>query len=332
MWNPFKDSKKSPETRRNRVHEIANNLRDNNQSHEIPDAIISLNPAELTKKENEARFHLIGLFASHQKQHEEAIVWFTQGLKHVPNSQLMQYSLGQEYIFMRESKKAFELFDRCQYPNLPAEYILKMSKYAYIYDQYERGIAYVTQFFQHYWNLKILDDQFLAMRGLPLFNVVWDHLAVHCILSKTNNILIDYTAKVKSQCQDYDFEYLDAQLKAYVEDDSYELLEIISARLDQPTEHTFNTEYNRTKLICLNLLHFNTYEEGIELLHSVVEPQLQDIVLLANAALGDRFDMREQEEKSIQQFLLHQPLLFGPEIALPFGFIPYQEKLKKIIR
>jgi hypothetical protein len=336
MWNRIKE-RASIDSRRNIVHELVNQLRQENKLDQIEESIKQLAPNSLNKKENEIRFHLLGLHASRRQQHQEAIHHFQEGLKFVPNSHLLKFFEGQEYIFLRTPRKAFEIFDECHFPMLPSEYILKMSHYAYIYDQYDRGMDYITEFVPTYVELKNLDDHFLATRGLPFFNVVWDHLAVHGILSHNKDRVLQLSNTIKENCSEYDFNYLDAKINAYLGDDSNQLNSLLSSYVAQEEQYGVQYAYNRLQLLCFNYVDIHDYDEALGLLDSIAIEKndfswLGDVILLAKAVAANKFDKSYDEEEYIEQFLRNQPYLFGPEIILPFAFLPYQEKLKKIIR
>ncbi len=336
MWNRLKERIRI-DPRRNIVHELVNQLRQQDKWDQIEESIKQLAPHSLNKKENEVRFHILGLHASRRQQHRQAIQYFQEGLQFVPNSHLLKFSEGQEYIFLKTPRRAFEIFDQCHFPMLPSEYVLKMSHYAYLYDQYERGIDYISEFLPIYLELKNLDDHFLTTRGLPFFNVAWDHLAVHCILSHNKDRVIQLSNTIKENCSEYDFNYLDAKINAYLGDDASQLNDLLSSYVAQEEQYDVQYAYNRLQLLCFNYVDILDYDDALSLLDNIAIEKndfswLEDVVLLAKAVAANKFDKSYDEEEYIEQFLKRQPYLFGPEVILPFAFLPYQEKLKKTIR
>jgi len=132
--------------------------------------LIAINKNELSQKEIESWYHLFGICAFQQKNHDLAKERFNEGLQRIPNSSDIKFSLAQEYIFLGNSDKAFQLFDECIFPEIPRDFALAESRYAYLFSEYEKGISYVLDFFRLYKEVKILDDHFLYIRGLPFLS------------------------------------------------------------------------------------------------------------------------------------------------------------------
>lgn len=321
---------------KNIVDETVSNLLKEGKQNQIEAELNKISIDDLSSVEKEAWFQVRGILAFQRADHIDAVKWFNEGLHHVPTSQKIMFSLGQEYIFLKKPKDAFALFDKCEFPEVSSQFVLAMSRYAYLYDEYERGMAYTSQFFTFYWQLKILDDNFLYMRRLPFFSVAWDHFAVHCILGKHLDELKKITLKAKTTCSDFDFDNLDLELRAHTENDYKNLIEQIKARISNALSN-FPSGYSRARLACFESFYATDYQDAISQLDNLKLAEndhqwLLDIILLAKANLANKFNMRIEEEKYVTNFLMKQPLLFEPEHAWSFGLLSYQEKLKYTIR
>ena len=61
----------------------------------------------------------------------------------------------------------FACFDGCVFPKVPSSYVLAAARYAYLWGDAERGSKYVAPIADAYFQLGIVDDHFLYVRGLP---------------------------------------------------------------------------------------------------------------------------------------------------------------------
>ena len=100
------------------------------------------------------------------------------------------------------------MFDKASFPNVPAAYVIFAARYCYLWDRYDKSIEYLTQFIRIFYEIKIADDQFLYMRGLPFYNVIWSGLGASFEL--TNNLaeLARITHESKARLSDYSFDDL----------------------------------------------------------------------------------------------------------------------------
>ncbi|TXH02524.1 MAG: hypothetical protein E6R07_14985 [Nevskiaceae bacterium] len=187
-------------------------------------------------------------------------------------------------------------------------------------------------FFEFYQKLKILDDHFLYVRGLPFFGTWWSYLAALSILSGDTKELNDVTEYVSSNCHDYDFEYLKAELTAYREDQPQILLPFVEKRLEG-VRPDFPNGYSFMKRAVIKGRIATSQEEANLLLDNVSlkendPPWLADIRTLAKAEIAHRFSNIEVEGRRIDEFMAKQTMLLEPDIALNFHLLRYQETLK----
>jgi len=334
-WNPFK--KKSIDRNRNIVDDLANKLQEKGATEKLEKELLTLKSTKLNDKEVEAWHHLYGICAFQKSDHELARKRFENGLEISPNSVQIKFSLAQEYIFLGSPDPAFTLFDDCLFPDLPREYVLYMSRYAYLHNEHQRGIEYLENFFNIYMDLKILDDHFLYVRGLPFFHLAWSCLAAHCILGNKTQFLEEMTDKIRSNCHDYDFSFLYIELKAILEDNYSLLIEPIKKNLEDNKKYKTPTGHNSLRIAIFESHSENNYEKAIQIIDSVQLDEndfhwLEDVRTLAKAFTARKFRKKDDENSLVDNFTSRQPLLFEHNHAVDFGLLIYQEELKNRVR
>ena len=142
------------------------------------------------------------------------------------------------------------------------------------------------------------------------------------------------TKFVTKNCRDYDFDFLRAELKAYRDDWPQYLLEALEKRLRSIPKGGFPTGYTRMNIAVVKARTAVMFEAARDILASVTLseqdfPWLEDVRTLALADAASRFGISAFENERVEAFLLRQPMLFEPDIALNFHLLRYQEKLKR---
>lgn len=182
MWNLFKRKQVAPRTeptvQPNSVEALANGLQSSGRIEDLEFELENLDKSKLTHAELEAWWHLYGIAAFRTGRHNEATKRFEEGYKHFPGSAQIRFSLGQQYEQAKRIDRAFELFGSCVFPEIPREFAFAQVRYAYLWNRYSEGRLMLRPFLDAYKNLKILDDHFLFVRGLPFFGTWWSYLAL----------------------------------------------------------------------------------------------------------------------------------------------------------
>ena len=340
MWNPFRKKNEVDKTRAsaipdqgNRVDELANALQSEGRIKDLESELKKFNQSSLSQAEQESWWHLYGIVAFQDGRDTEALERFKEAYAKFPESAQIRFSLGQQYIRKKDPEKGFELFRSCTFPAIPREYALAEARYAYVFGRYDDGFLFIRPFFDAYKHLKILDDHFLYVRGLPFFGRWWAYLAAFAILSGELSELESVTQFVVENCHDYDLEYLQKELKAYRDDKPAHLLEVTEKRLSTMPEGNFPTGYTRMAVAVIRARTATTFEDakkhldGMELSEQD-SPWLEDIRVLALAEAAHRFGEVSIEQENVAAFLKRQPMLLEPDIALNFHLLRYQESLK----
>jgi len=239
-----------------------------------------------------------------------------------PDSGQIAFSLGQEFEFRADSNKMFSLFDECRFPKVPASYALAQARYAYLWSDLERAKSYIEPILDAYWKLRIADDTFLYMRGLPFFGQTWAYLAAFLELQGRLDELETRTAAAASRISDFNFEPTMKFLKAVRSDD-------YSPYLQEPRR---GTAYERTLAAVLLAARARTYADAAAKLEAVALtendfPWLADILLLAKCVNAYRLTGHD-DDALVTAFFEKQPLLFEPDHAFNFRGLWDQERLK----
>jgi hypothetical protein len=345
MWNPFRRKIKDAQVGQsrvanrqvNRVDELANTLQREGRVKELESELKKIDFEALSAGEQESWWHLYGITAFQEGRDAEARARFQTGYEKFPNSSPIRFSLGQQYIRAGSVEEGFALFRACKFPEISREYALAQARYAYLWNRYDDGFFFIRPFFAAYKKLKILDDTFLYLRGLPFFSRWWSYLAAFSILSGDTKELEEVTRFVTKKCYDYDFEYLNTELRAYRYDKPELLLELLEGRLVAMQGGEFPTGYTRMSIAVIKTRTASTVQAAQDMLFGVSLskqdfPWLEDIRTLALAEVACRLGDPVLENEHTETFLARQPMLFEPDIALNFHLLRYQEGLKQRVR
>lgn len=341
MWNPFKKKSASSidgqpvsiKAKTNCVDDLANSLQAQGRIAELETELMALYASPLSLSEQESWWHLYGICAFQDGRDDEALDRFQQAFEKFPSSAQIRFSLGQQYIRAKQIEKGFELFLTCKFPAVSREYAMAQARYAYIWSRYEYGVAFLRPFFDAYRELRILDDHFLYVRGMPFFGRWWAYFASFCILSGDLAELDLVTNDASTNCHDYDFDYLYAQLGSYRKSEPSLLIGALEERLAKLLDGNYSSGYTCMNLAVAKAKAANTLSDANAILTGVMltdrdPPWLEDIRILAIAEAANRFGVSAIEQKNIEAFLLRQPMLFEPDIAINFHLLHYQELLK----
>ena len=339
MFRYFRKKKreKKEELAINRVDELVNTLHIESRLDEYERELIKLDLPSLSAVEKESWWHHFGIVAFKDGRDDEALTRFKQAYERFPDSAMIRFSLGQQYIRTNDVNKGFELFQKNNFPDFPREYAFTQARYAYLWNRYDEGINYLRPFIKYYKEVKILDDHFLYVRGLPFFGRWWKFLAAFSILKGDFKELEDVTKHVVQHCHDYDFDYLKLELDAYKNNFPDALLPQLEKKLEDTNQEIFPTGYLRMIIASINMQDVKSIEDAKDLINHVtlIEkkdfPWLEDVKTLLLAEAAHRLENQSLEKELVNSFLIKQPLLFEPYLIIEFWLLHYQETLKKRI-
>jgi hypothetical protein len=336
MWNPLKKKVKQQPPGNpppNRVDELANSLQREGRIADLEGELEKIDQSKLNRSELESWWHIYGITAFRTERQQQATARFEEAYRRFPESAQIRFSLGQQYVLDRQIERGFALFRSCTFPEVSRAHVLAQVRYAYLWNRYDDGRLMLQPFFKAYQELKILDDHFLYVRGLPFFGQWWSYLAALSILGGDTQELESVTAYVSHNCQDYDFEYLKAELLAYRHDRPQVLLPFLENRLEAAGADFPNGYSSMNRAIIKGRVAPNPQQAeellaGVELKANDF-PWLADIRTLARAEIAHRYSQPDVENNRVDQFMARQPMLFEPDIALNFHLLRYQERLKQ---
>ena len=342
MWNPFRKKNKArsprppgpPEADINRVDSLANTLQREGRVAELENELNKLDQSGLTRVEQESWWHLYGIVAFQDGRDAEALQRFESAHKRFPDSAQIRFSLGQQYIRGKSIDKGFELFRTSRFPEVSREFALAQARYAYLWNRHSDGLLFIRPFFEIYKQVRILDDHFLYVRGLPFFGRWWSYLAAFSVLSRDYSELESVTEYAVKNCHDYDFDHLQNELRAYMDDAPEVLLPALEQRLLNMPAGQFPSGYTRMNIAIIKARFATSFEHAQELSADVSpsdsdSPWLSDIRTLALAEAAHRLGKPTVEGKHVESFLTRQPMLFEPDIAVNFHLLRYQENLSR---
>jgi hypothetical protein len=310
----------------NRVHDLVAALQKEGRVGALEEELKKLDPSTLSPEEEEPWWHMYGCAAFRAGREIEALERFEEGYKKFPQSAAIRFSLGQQHIRAGVVEKGFELFRSCKFPVVSREWALCQARYAYLWNRYQEGIDFLMPFFEAYKQVKILDDHFLYVRGLPFFGRWWGYLAAFSILSDDLNRLESITDYLAENCLDYDFDYLRLKLRACRDGATSALLEAMERKDGPPTAYVL------MNIAAIRAQEASTLDAARQTLADVglsaQDSWLDDVRTLALADAAHRFGDPALEQECITVFLKRQPLLLEPDDALNFQLLRYQEHLK----
>lgn len=331
MFWKHKQKKQTPS--RNRIDDLANKLQQENKIDQLEMELFKFDPTILEGYEKESWYHLYGIIPFRQGNRDLSFQRFQEGIKHCPDSASLLFSLGQEYEFKADTDQMFRCFDRAKFPKAPAQYALAQARYAYLWNQYKKAISYIEPLISVYFELKILDDTFLHIRGIPFFSQTWAYLAAHYLLIDELSELKNITTRAEAECSNFDFAYLKAELKGIESGDFSDLEQRLERSVAQSGKNNWPSGYHAMRLSILKSQATDSPEEAERMLDSVILhendfPWLDDMRLLAKCELAHRLTDSGREDALVQQFVKRQQLLFEPDNAINFNLLKYQENLK----
>lgn len=316
--------KESPEA-------LAQRLQQAGKFEDLESELQRYNPKKLSAKDRESYYHLRGIVSFRKGDHLQALKRFQEGLKECPDSQLIKFSLGQEYEWLGDSHRAFELFDQCSFPGLPGRYCLAMSRYAYLWSEYARMERYLLPVAEAYFELGIADDHFVYVRGLPFYAQTFTYLLAAARQQDNFLKIEDLLVRSEASLSEYDFSSLRLFTRALKQRDSKLILEFLHSKIAAANPQ-FPQGYQKVQLACFEVSNLSSVEEGEACLNVPLTekdfPWLADILLAKRAELFHKHQRVRDADVLEQELLSKQALLLEPDYAVYFNLLDFLEQLK----
>jgi hypothetical protein len=286
----------------------------------------------LADGEQEMWYRARGIVEFRTNERARAREIFEEGVGHFPTSGWLNYGLGQEYEAQGRIDEMIACFQHVRLERVGSPTVLAMARYYYLWNRFELGQRAIQPIFDRYYELKIADDMFLYMRGLPMFDESFGYRATFARLAGKLDQARYELARAGAELSDADVERLGLDLEATKTENWEPVLADLDSLLPSLSARLPNGQL-RMKQAVLRGRSAMTLEAALaELddaqLTSNDHAWLEDIRTLARAELFHRFDMREREQAALSEFWPRQAMLFEPNHAFNFGLIDYQETLK----
>jgi tetratricopeptide (TPR) repeat protein len=286
----------------------------------------------LADGEQEMWYRARGIVEFRTNQRVRAREIFEEGVRQFPGSGWLNYGLGQEYEAQGRIDEMIACFQRVRLERVGSPTVLAMARYYYLWNRFELGQRAIQPIFDRYYQLKIADDMFLYMRGLPMFDESFGYRATFARLAGKLDQARYELARARSELSDLTVEDHELNLQATATGKWEPVLAHLESVL-QSVDARMPTGQLRMKRAVLRGRAAVTVEAALAELDAVRlttddHAWLEDIRTLARAELFHRFDMRDREQAALSEFWPRQAMLFEPNHTFNFGFIDYQETLK----
>jgi tetratricopeptide (TPR) repeat protein len=205
----------------------------------------SLKPIEL-----ESLFDIKGVLESRFGELDKAIDIYEKASDKVPDSFCLNYNLALLLEKKGEMKKAFKYFSKVVSNEAEdPEILLIITRLYYLWDYYSEGLDLIQNILDMYYEIGIIDDHVVSMRGYPTYGETFANLAVFANFLKKPDLAFNELEKAKKELTDYPFEWLESQLKTFVSNSWTEGLEKIEEEIKQLREENSPLGYHLTLLL-----------------------------------------------------------------------------------
>ncbi|HVP10538.1 MAG TPA: hypothetical protein VMV94_05030 [Phycisphaerae bacterium] len=336
-------------TPRNRIEETVDHVTNAEPGHvateDFEAALSKFNPEKLSNSEQESWYFYRAAAAFDRGDRGTTLNRAREGTAHFPNSARLHYMLGQEYAWRGQAEEMVEQFRQCSFPEVSSRHILAAARYCYLWDKHEAGLRVLDPVIQRYYELRIADDTFVHLRGLPFVDETLSYALVFHLLSGHADRAKALLREAESRLNECSLKSLQAQVEyafstglspciANAKNELAARSEVNAGQLPQATLPVGDV------LLQIAILEGQQSEDVAEVERRLDAvqfterdfPWLGDMRLLAKCELAHRAGDLDREAELMTAFLQRQQLLFEPNHALRFHLLSYQEIAKKRFR
>jgi hypothetical protein len=303
-----------------------------------------IDPVNLSPGEAESWFHLRGI-AEWRQRKSEAIDWFRAGLARLPDSGLLAFSLGQSLQEGGNWPEAREVFagvrfgrtqnqQRLGLSAVHARFTMTIVRYCYLWGAFADGLAHLQPFLDAYEDLRIADDTFLYMRGLPFAGQVLETSCALSLLTGAPQSAQQTLDWAERKLRDIDLREDRLLLQGYVSGHWRPLHHHLTERLRGLNQFTkSHAGYLNTEMATIEVRSSPSLAAGQTRLDQVQLGAedlgwLADVKLLGLFGLASRFGEDELREAIAAELMARQPFLLEPHHVFNFGLLDVQEPLR----
>jgi tetratricopeptide (TPR) repeat protein len=145
-----------------------------------------LDYSKLTRADQE-EWHVLRIAAAFRRAERPLAFERAQAARDAfPKSAKVAFALGQEYEHRGQPDQMSECFSRACFPSVSGNTAMAMARYAYLWEKPEDGLKHLRPLLAAYKRLRIADDMFLYLRGLPFLADAMN--AVLCLCQQADNL------------------------------------------------------------------------------------------------------------------------------------------------
>lgn len=279
-----------------------------------------------------AWYELRGAAAYRLGRRMEARRAFEEGVGRLPDAGTLRFGLGQEFEALGDIAGARREWEHVSLTNATAQHLLTIARYLYLWDHPKDARRTLTPIFDAYYRVKIMDDTFLYIRGLPFYATTFETFAACAVLEGDVAIALAELDRATKQLSDYDFGSLREIALAHQSGDWQRVL-----ASDENAIAKWGTRFpsgmprvRRAAILSRIAPSLATAIAAIDEVHLAPNDfaWLEDVRTLLRAEAAHRFADALLEQRHLATFLERQAMLFEPHWAFDFGFLRYQETLK----
>src|SRR3989440_8258937 len=168
----------------------------------------------LPAPEQEMWYRARGIVEFRTNKRARAREIFEEGVRQFPASGWLNYGLGQEYEAQGRIDEMVACFARVRLEQVGSPAVLAIARYYYLWNRFEQGQVVIQPIFDRYYDLKIADDMFLYMRGLPMFDEAFGYRATFARLAGKLDQARYELARARSELSDLDVDRYELNVEA----------------------------------------------------------------------------------------------------------------------
>lgn len=316
--------------RSNRIDDLVNELGRSGQIELVEQKLQAMDKGVLREAERES-WHTMMIAAAFRRG--DRSVAYQRGQRacaELPESADIAFGLGQEHEFRGEVDAMLACFARAVFPRTSAAHALAMARYAYLWDRPEEGLEFIEPLISAYFELRIADDTFLYIRGLPFAAVPLSYAACFHWLRGAAPVGMALLERAAAELTEWDGRGLVALAGASMAGDAPAALAYLrSTREPRLSAGPYGGYAGIQAAVwesrtAASVEACDAVVDRVRLTESDFE-WLEDARTLAKAECRLRFGGDAKD--LITAFTVRQPLLFEPDHAVSFGFLEVQQEL-----
>jgi hypothetical protein len=296
----------------------------------IDEALQKFVPDDLHDAERESWFFYSAWAAAARRDSDEAMIRLEGAYKIYPSSVRIRLALANEHQRRGQVQSMLELLDGADVTAEPGAALIS-ARFAYLWDEPDRGLQYLRPLLNAYRNLDASDIEQLVARQLPSIQVPAMSVVAMFFLKGNVADAIPFLRAATEGVRGADFGGIEHWVRCRADGKMSQFVADVRKKFEQSLEPNGAP---RLQLAIMESQLQPAREVAAQKLNGLIIspadlPWLQDVRLLANCELAARFGDAEREAFLRADFFGRQPILLAPEVALYFNLLDYQESAKQ---